>query len=213
MKKNVIFVSCTLVVVLALGVVIALAQKIRSAGRITVTPTPTPFGGIAETVAETGENGEETPEKGSETRTETAEKEDQKENNPTEEPERTVTEEIVTESPAETEEPEPENPTEEPETGGTAALPTETPIPEAGSNRAVEVLKSVSADELKLSSGIESYDTDIDDWTTMVRGVECFCINVLNKEGGLAGIFYVSTDYKRAFRLVDDDEYEELTLN
>ncbi len=212
MKKNVIIVSCMLAVVVAIGMITALSQMIRNSQKTTISPTPTPFGGVAQVSEELTT----TPEA---TATQTPTKVVEKTPTPTE---ATPTTDATTETNAPTEtgttteeNTETTEPTPTPEDAApTPVVATPTPTTaQTSSNPAIAVLERCSADELGLDDKLSAYDIDVDDWTSIVEGIDCYGVNVLYKDGGLAGIFFVSSDYTRAFRAVDDDEYVELNVN
>lgn len=89
--------------------------------------------------------------------------------------------------------------------------PTDSPTPTPTSDeKAMSVLKKVSRSKLGLDKEISEYKTETDDWTTYVRGKECFCVNVLNPEGGLKAVFFVAVDGSEIFRERDDGDFDSI---
>ncbi len=78
--------------------------------------------------------------------------------------------------------------------------------------QAKELLRHISADELRLPNDVNYYELEGDDWTTMVRGKECYCIDVFHEEEGLAGRFYIAVDGSTGYRLNDDEEFVTISL-
>lgn len=79
---------------------------------------------------------------------------------------------------------------------------------------ALEKLSGFNADTLKLSKSFEKYDTEIDSWTTIVNGEECYGINVFDPEQEgrpLAGIYYVALDGTAVYTV--DEDYNFILLN
>ncbi len=108
-----------------------------------------------------------------------------------------------------------EMPTPEP-TPSETPTNTPTPTPEQSQGlsvqEAMELLCLVSADELRLPEDISAYDLEADDWTTMIRGKECYCINVLNPGGGLAGMFYIALDASIGYRVDETGGFLAISL-
>ncbi len=73
---------------------------------------------------------------------------------------------------------------------------------------AVALLKTLSADVLGLPDTLDAYDLKVDSWNTVVKGTECYCINVLSNSNGsvaLVGMYYVSLDGSMIYRNDADD--------
>lgn len=71
------------------------------------------------------------------------------------------------------------------------------------SEDAIALLKRFSAKQLGLSFSLSEYTVMTDEWTTMVNGQECFCINVYEQLEGqkqLVGVYYVATDGSKVYR-------------
>ncbi len=71
------------------------------------------------------------------------------------------------------------------------------------SEDAVALLGSLSAAELGLPAALSEYTILIDEWTTMVYGTECFCVNAyaeLENRKQLMGVYFVATDGSAAYR-------------
>ncbi len=93
--------------------------------------------------------------------------------------------------------------------------PIETPTPteepkELSNSRAVEKLKTLSAAKLKLSGSLSSYTYETDDWTSVIEGRECICVNVINAEGLREGVYYVAVDGSVIFREAEDNVFEKI---
>ena len=68
---------------------------------------------------------------------------------------------------------------------------------------AVTLLKGISAADLGLPAALSEYTIMVDEWTTMVYGQECYCINAyaeLENRKQLMGVFFVAVDGSTAFR-------------
>lgn len=68
---------------------------------------------------------------------------------------------------------------------------------------AVALLKGISAEDLGLPTVLSEYTIMVDEWTTMVYGQECYCINAyaeLVNRKQLMGVFFVAVDGSAAFR-------------
>lgn len=68
---------------------------------------------------------------------------------------------------------------------------------------AVELLKSLSAMDLGLPAELSAYTILVDEWTTMVYGMECFCVNAyaeLENRKQLMGVYFVAIDGSAAYR-------------
>lgn len=71
------------------------------------------------------------------------------------------------------------------------------------SEDAVALLKELTAEDLGLPAGLEEYTILVDEWTTMVFGVECFCVNAyaeLENRKQLMGVYFVAIDGSAAYR-------------
>lgn len=98
-----------------------------------------------------------------------------------------------------------------------APTPTEAPKPtpdpyhlengRLSADGAVRKLSGISADLLGLPKDITAYKTEVDDWTTVVDAMDCYCVNVLSEEGYLAGIFYISQDGSRVYSLSEEGNF------
>ena len=69
--------------------------------------------------------------------------------------------------------------------------------------QAVAVLKQYSAAKLGLEKEVSQYQTEVDDWSSIVNSKECYGISVFEVTGGktrLRGSFYVSFDGKQVFK-------------
>lgn len=93
------------------------------------------------------------------------------------------------------------------------ATPTPTILPDKNEDGtltaegAIRKLTGISADLLGLEEDISAYGIEADDWRTMVEAKDCFCINVLTKDGYMAGIFYVATDGSRVYRVDEEGTF------
>ncbi len=68
---------------------------------------------------------------------------------------------------------------------------------------AVALLKGISAADLGLPAALSEYTILVDEWTTMVYGQECYCINAyaeLENRKQLMGVYFVAVDGGTAFR-------------
>lgn len=68
---------------------------------------------------------------------------------------------------------------------------------------AVALLKGLTAEDLGLPVVLEEYTIMVDEWTTMVYGMECYGVNAYAELIGrkqLMGVFYVSIDGDAAYR-------------
>ena len=68
---------------------------------------------------------------------------------------------------------------------------------------AVALLKELTATDLGLPAVLDEYTILVDEWTTMVYGVECFCVNAyaeLENRKQLMGVFFVAIDGSAAYR-------------
>ena len=68
---------------------------------------------------------------------------------------------------------------------------------------AVALLRGLTAEDLGLPVVLEEYTIMVDEWTTMVYGMECYCVNAYAELIGrkqLMGVFYVSIDGEAAYR-------------
>ncbi len=71
------------------------------------------------------------------------------------------------------------------------------------SEDAVALLKGISAADLGLPAALSEYTILVDEWTTMVYGQECYCINAyaeLENRKQLMGVYFVAVDGSTAFR-------------
>ena len=71
------------------------------------------------------------------------------------------------------------------------------------SEDAVALLNGLSAAELGLPAVLSEYTILVDEWTTMVYGTECFCVNAyaeLENRKQLMGVYFVATDGSVAYR-------------
>ena len=114
---------------------------------------------------------------------------------PTANPAKTPTQGAKTPTPAPTDTPTP-TPTEAPKNLTTAA--------------AVEKLKGLSASKLKLPSDPSKYTYEPDDWTSVIEGKECVCVNVLSADGLRVGVYYVAVDGSKIFREAEDNVFETI---
>lgn len=68
---------------------------------------------------------------------------------------------------------------------------------------AIALLGTLSAEQLELPAALSEYTVMADDWTTMVYGTECYCINVyaeLTDRKQLMGVFFVAVDGADIYR-------------
>ena len=68
---------------------------------------------------------------------------------------------------------------------------------------AVALLKTLSAEDLGLPVVLSEYTIMVDEWTTMVYGLECYCINAYAELIGrkqLMGVYFVAIDGSAAYR-------------
>lgn len=112
---------------------------------------------------------------------------------PTAKPDKTPTESTKTPTPAPTDTP---TPTEAPKNLTAAA--------------AVEKLKGLSAAKLKLPADPSKYTYEPDDWTSVIEGKECVCVNVLSADGLRVGVYYVAVDGSKIFREAEDNVFETI---
>lgn len=80
--------------------------------------------------------------------------------------------------------------------------------------QAVEKLKEFNTDTLKLKRSLDEYEIEIDTWTTMVNGKECYGINVFDPklEGRpLAGIYYVALDNTAVYTVDEDNNFIKIS--
>lgn len=71
------------------------------------------------------------------------------------------------------------------------------------SEDAVALLKTLPAADLGLPVGLSEYTILVDEWTTMVYGLECYCVNAyveLENRKQLMGVYFVATDGSAAYR-------------
>lgn len=71
------------------------------------------------------------------------------------------------------------------------------------SEDAVALLKGISTEKLGLPAALSEYTIMVDEWTTMVYGQECYCINAyaeLENRKQLMGVYFVAVDGSAAFR-------------
>jgi len=71
------------------------------------------------------------------------------------------------------------------------------------SDDAVALLKTLSAEDLGLPVVLSEYTILVDEWTTMVYGLECYCINAyaeLENRKQLMGVYFVAIDGSAAYR-------------
>lgn len=75
---------------------------------------------------------------------------------------------------------------------------------------AIEKLKGFNIDTLRLNKPFDQYETEVDTWTTMVNGEECYGINVFDAkiEGRpLTGIYYVAVDGTAVYTVDEDNNF------
>ncbi len=68
---------------------------------------------------------------------------------------------------------------------------------------ALRLLEKISLEDLNLPEAITSYTLSVDEWTTMIRGEECYCINAYEKLADryqLVGIYYVAVNGSLVYR-------------
>lgn len=71
------------------------------------------------------------------------------------------------------------------------------------SQDAVALLNGLTATELGLPAKLSEYTILVDEWTTMVYGLECYCVNAyaeLENRKQLMGVYFVSVDGSAAYR-------------
>ena len=97
---------------------------------------------------------------------------------------------------------------------GAPKTPTGTEPTEAPKNltaaAAVEKLKGLSAAKLKLPADPSKYTYEPDDWTSVIEGKECVCVNVLSADGLRVGVYYVAVDGSKIFREAEDNVFETI---
>lgn len=187
MKKNVVYAGIALIVFLLLGCLCYVIDNMKNdKNKPAATPKPT-----AEATVEPTDEATPTPT--------TADK-----TTPAPQPTEVITPELSPEAPDTTPEVTPEI-TEEP-------TPTQSVSGDLTLEQAKELLKRISADELRLPNDVSYYELEGDDWTTMVRGKECYCINVFHEDEGLAGCFYIAVDGSAGYRVNDDEEFVAISL-
>lgn len=79
--------------------------------------------------------------------------------------------------------------------------------------KAVDLLCSVSADELGLTKDITECYIFFDSWTTNVGSKECYGLNVGYKSGERVATFYVAVDQTAIYRMNEDDIFVSIPLN
>lgn len=68
---------------------------------------------------------------------------------------------------------------------------------------AVTLLNGLTAAELGLPAKLTEYTILVDEWTTMVYGLECYCVNAyaeLENRKQLMGVYFVAVDGSAAYR-------------
>ncbi len=68
---------------------------------------------------------------------------------------------------------------------------------------AIALLKELTAEDLGLPAVLDEYTILVDEWTTMVYGTECFCVNAyaeLENRKQLMGVYFVAIDGSAAYR-------------
>jgi len=71
------------------------------------------------------------------------------------------------------------------------------------SQDAIALLNGLTATELGLPAKLSEYTILVDEWTTMVYGLECYCVNAyaeLENRKQLMGVYFVSVDGSAAYR-------------
>lgn len=71
------------------------------------------------------------------------------------------------------------------------------------SDDAVALLETLTAEDLGLPVVLSEYTILVDEWTTMVYGLECYCINAyaeLENRKQLMGVYFVAIDGSAAYR-------------
>jgi len=71
------------------------------------------------------------------------------------------------------------------------------------SQDAVALLNGLSATDLGLPATLSEYTILVDEWTTMVYGLECYCVNAyaeLENRKQLMGVYFVAVDGSAAYR-------------
>jgi len=71
------------------------------------------------------------------------------------------------------------------------------------SQDAIALLNDLTPAELGLPAELSEYTILVDEWTTMVYGLECFCVNAYAELEGrkqLMGVYFVATDGSAAYR-------------
>lgn len=71
------------------------------------------------------------------------------------------------------------------------------------SQSAVDLLMGLTAAELGLPAKLSEYTILVDEWTTMVYGLECYCVNAyaeLENRKQLMGVYFVAVDGSAAYR-------------
>ena len=71
------------------------------------------------------------------------------------------------------------------------------------SQDAVELLNGLTPAQLGLPANLSEYTILVDEWTTMVYGLECYCVNAyaeLENRKQLMGVYFVALDGSAAYR-------------
>ncbi len=121
----------------------------------------------------------------------------------------TPTPTLINPSPTASETPTPE-PTDEPTPTPENPSPTEGPK-RLTEDEAVAYVKSISADRLQLPGDISLYRLEVDSWTSMIYGVDCYCVNVLHPDGYMVGMYFVAVDGSVVYRMNEDEEPEVIS--
>lgn len=77
-------------------------------------------------------------------------------------------------------------------------------------NELIDKIAGLSNDILGLSRDFSTYETEMDQWTTVVQGKECYGVDVFDTQNGkrqLVGSYYVAADGSTVYKLDDDNNF------
>lgn len=77
-----------------------------------------------------------------------------------------------------------------------------------------EVIGALSKEKLNLSKDFSKYKISVDEWTSVVLGKECLCVDVFDTVDGkrqLAGVYYAALDGTVIYRLDEDSNFIKIS--
>lgn len=98
----------------------------------------------------------------------------------------------------------------------TAFPPDNAEVPDSDTetkDEASDYLSGFSKEQLGLPKELDEYALSQDEWTSVIDGNECYCINVFEKSGAngiLTAVYYVSVDMTEVYRLDEDGNFAEV---